>query len=434
MSEAMIGALTVIGMLVLLICSVPVGVALGVIGVAGMYYGLSPNFAFGQLRSLPFAVTSNYAFAILPLFVLMGIVAERSGITMKLFDAANAWLRSVRGGLYHVVIAGSAMFAAISGSTMVNAIVFTRMAYPEMLRHGYSQSLSLGCIAAAGSFAAMIPPSTTMVIYAIMTEQSVGKLLIAGVVPGILSALAYVVGIIVLVRIWPDLAPQTLARMPLRQRLVALTWIWPIALLFLLVIGGIYGGFFAPSAAGAVGATGAIAIGILFNRRLLDWLPLSLREAAYISCTIFVILIGGLLFSRMLVAVGIIPEIVSYFRALNLGPIGFLVVASIFLIGLGAVLDTTSMLVVTLPFLFPISQEIGVNPIWFGIVVVKLIEISVITPPIGLNLFAVQSAAGPSASFVTLVRGVLPFIAIEVVVLVLLIAFPAISLWLPNSI
>lgn len=434
MSETLVGLLSVGGMLVLLVCAVPVGIVLGIVGVTGMYFGLSPSFAFGQLRSLPFAVSSNYAFAILPLFILMGIVAERSGITIKLFDAANAWLRSVKGGLYQVVIVGSAMFAAISGSTMVNAIVFTRMAYPEMQRYGYSRSLSLGCIAAAGSFAAMIPPSATMVIYAIMTEQSVGQLLLAGVVPGIISALAYALGIMAMVRIWPNLAPNALQKMPLGQRMTALTWVWPIALLFLLVMGGIYGGFFPPSAAGAVGATGAILIGILYKRGdLFSWLPVSLREAAYISCTIFVILIGGLLFSRMLVAAGIIPEIVSYFRAFDLGPVGFLIGVSILLLVLGALLDTTSMLVVTLPFLFPISQEVGVNPVWFGIIVVKLIEISVITPPIGLNLFAVQSAAGPQASFGTIVRGVIPFIGIELVVLAALITFPALSLWLPSA-
>ena len=432
--EAIVGLLSVAGLLLMLGAGVPVGISLGLVGVLGMYFGLTPAFAFGQLRSLPFAVTSNYGFAILPLFVLMGIVAERSGLTMKMFEAANAWLRSVKGGLYQVVIVGSAMFAAISGSTMVNAIVFTRMAYPEMARHGYSRSLSLGCIAAAGGFAAMIPPSATMVIYAIMTDQSVGQLLIAGIIPGLVSALTYVFGIMILVRIWPNLAPKTLERMPLRQRMIALSWVWPIAVLFIIVMGGIYAGLFPPSAAGAVGAAGAILIGILYKRgELLSWLPLSLREAAYISCTIFVILIGGLMFSRMLVAVGIIPEMVAFFRSFDLGPVGFLIGVSIFLILLGCVLDTTSMLVVTLPFLFPISQEVGVNPIWFGIIVVKLIEISVITPPIGLNLFAVQSAAGPDTSFGMIVRGVIPFLVIEFLLLIALIAFPAISLWLPGT-
>jgi tripartite ATP-independent transporter DctM subunit len=422
-------------MLGLLISGVPVGVTLSIVGVAGMYFGLSSSFAFGQLRSLPFSVSSNYAFAILPLFVLMGIVAERSGMTVKLFDAAHVWLRSVRGGLYQVVIAGSAMFAAISGSTVVNAIVFTRMAFPEMIRHGYSRSLSLGCIASAGSFAAMIPPSATMVIYAIMTEQSVGQLLLAGIIPGILSAVAYALGIMILVRVAPGLAPATLPPHPMKDKLRALTWVWPVALLFVIVMGGIYGGLFPPSAAGAVGATGIMLIALLFTRgSLKGWLYPSLQEAAYISCTIFIILIGGLLFSRMLVAVGIIPELVAFFRSFELGPIGFLIGVSIFMIILGCFLDTTSMLVVTLPFLFPISQEIGVNPVWFGIIVVKLIEISVITPPIGLNLFAVQSAAGPEASFSEIVRGVMPFLLIELVVLALLIAVPGLSLWIPNSI
>lgn len=435
MDQTIIGISSVVGMLALLLGGVPVGVALGIVGVGGMYFGLSSSFALGQLRSLPFSVSGNYAFAILPLFVLMGIVAERSGITVRLFDAAHVWLRSVRGGLYQVVIAGSAMFAAISGSTVVNALVFTRMAFPEMVRHNYSRSLSLGCIASAGGFAAMIPPSATMVIYAIMTEQSVGRLLLAGIVPGAISALAYAIGIMVMVRAWPRLAPATLPRMPLQKRLVALTWVWPVALLFVIVMGGIYGGFFPPSAAGAVGAGGVIVIALLVTRGSVGkWMPESMREAAYISCTIFTILIGGLLFSRMLVAVGIIPLIVEFFRSFELGPVGFLIGVSILLIVLGAVLDTTSMLVVTLPFLFPLSQEAGVNPIWFGIIVVKLIEISVITPPIGLNLFAVQSAAGPEATFSEIVRGVIPFLLIELVVLILLIAFPAMSLWLPEQV
>src|SRR5690625_329269 len=236
MDIATIGFSTVGGMILLLLAGVPVGVALGLVGVAGMYFGLAPAFAFGQLRSLPFSVSSNYAFAILPLFVLMGIVAEHSGISRRLFDAANVWLRSFRGGLYQVVIAGSAMFAAISGSTVVNSLVFTRMAYPEMLRHGYPKSLSLGCIASAGSFAAMIPPSATMVIYAIMTEQSVGRLLIAGIIPGILSAASYALGVMLLVRIWPRLAPAAVARAQLRERVVALTWVWPIVLLFAIVM------------------------------------------------------------------------------------------------------------------------------------------------------------------------------------------------------
>ena len=279
MDVALIGFSTVGGMILLLLAGVPVGVALGLAGVAGMYFGLTPAFAFGQLRSLPFSVSANYAFAILPLFVLMGIVAERSGITTKLFDAANVWLRSVRGGLYQVVIVGSAMFAAISGSTVVNALVFTRIAYPQMLRHGYSKSLSLGCIASAGGFAAMIPPSATMVIYAIMTEQSVGRLLIAGIIPGILSAGAYIIGVMIIVRLVPGVAPTAVAPARWRERVVALTWVWPIVLLFTIVMGGIYGGYFPPSAAGAVGAAGAIAIALLFRRgSLRGWFGPSLRD------------------------------------------------------------------------------------------------------------------------------------------------------------
>ena len=196
-----------LALFVLLALGIPVGVSMGVIGVAGMLLGAGEALTFGQLRTLPFAVVNNYAFAVLPMFVLMGVLAEAAGLTSQVFHAADLWLRRFRGGLYQAVIVGSAMFAAISGSTIVNAVVFTRIAFPEMMRFGYSKSLSIGSIAGSGSFAAMIPPSITMVIYAIVTEQSVGQLLIAGVLPGLLTAAVYLAGVYLLVRLNPSLAP-----------------------------------------------------------------------------------------------------------------------------------------------------------------------------------------------------------------------------------
>lgn len=433
MDPTITGYICIAFLFVFLAAGVPVGPALGLLGLAGMYFGVSQAFAFGQLQTLPFAVTSNYGFAVLPLFILMGIAAESSGLTSKIFNAADAWLRAVRGGLYNVVIVGSAVFAAVSGSTTVNAVVFTRLAFPEMVKHGYSRSLSIGCIAAAGSFAAMIPPSITIVIYAIMTEQSIGQLLLAGVIPGILSAVAYIIGISIMVRVRPELAPMIEARLSLAAKFRTLIWVWPILLLIVIVLGGIYAGLFPPSAAGAVGAFGALVLAILHTRgRLAGWFATALGEAAAISCVIFVILIGGLLFSRMLVITGVIGEVVDLVTAFASTPLLFLLLVAVMYIVLGCILDTTSMMVVTLPFLFPIARQLGVDPIWFGIVVVKLIEISVITPPIGLNLFAAMSAVDKDTTFLHIYRGVVPFLAIEVVLLVLLIAIPELATWLPN--
>jgi C4-dicarboxylate transporter DctM subunit len=433
MDPLFIGYFGAILLFAFLAAGIPVGAAMGVIGIGGMLIGAGEAMTFGQLRTLPFAVVNNYAFAVLPMFVLMGVLAEASGLTSQVFYAADLWLRRFRGGLYQAVIVGSAIFAAISGSTIVNAVVFTRIAFPEMMKYGYSKSLSIGSIAGAGSFAAMIPPSITMVIYAIMTEQSVGQLLIAGVIPGILTAIVYLIGVNIMVRMRPSLAPPIRVKVDPLERWRALKGISPIALLMALVLGGIYTGMFPPSAAGAAGAFGAFCIALHRKRTLKTWFVPSLQDAASISCIIFVILIGGLLLSRMLVLVGVIDDMVIHITSIASTPLRFMILASILYIVLGCFLDTTSMMVVTLPFLFPVVVALNIDPIWFGIVLVKLIEISVVTPPVGINLFAVLSAVNGQADFRDVAIGVLPFIVLELIVLALLIAFPEIATWLPQK-
>ena len=419
---------------VFLAVGVPVSVAMGIIGIGGMLLGAGPALTMGQLSVLPFWVVNNYGFAVLPMFVLMGVLAESSGITTQVFRAADLWLRRFRGGLYHAVIVGSAVFAAISGSTIVNAVVFTRIAFPQMIKYGYSKSLSIGAIAGAGSFAAMIPPSITMVIYAIITEQSVGQLLIAGVIPGILTAAVYLGGVAVLVHIKPDLAPPIEAPVTWPERWRAAGQVWPILILMMLVLGGIYTGLFPPSAAGAAGAFGAFCLAVLKKRSIRGgWIFPALRDAASISCILFIILIGGLLLSRMLVVVGVIDDMVLQITSIASTPVKFMILASILYIVLGCFLDTTSMLIVTLPFLFPVVLALDINPIWFGIVLVKLIEISVVTPPVGINLFAVMGAVGKQADFRHVALGVIPFIFFDLIVLALLIIFPALATWLPQQ-
>ena len=428
-----VGYAGVILLFVFLALGVPVAVAMGVVGICGMYFGVGELFLFGQLRSLPFATVNEYGLAVLPLFVLMGVLAEASGITTDVFRTADLWLRRLRGGLYQAVIVGSAVFSAISGSTTVNAVVFTRIAFPKMLSLGYSKSLSLGAIAGAGSFAAMIPPSITMVIYAIMTEQSVGQLLIAGLIPGIVTASVYLAGINVLVRINPKLAPDITESVSWGEQWRALGKVWPIVILILLVMGGIYFGVFPPSAAGAAGAFGAFLFAVARMRRLRGWLVAALQDAAFISCIMFMILVGGLLLSRMLVATEVIDHLVDAITSVADTPLKFMILASVLYIILGCFLDTTSMMVVTLPFLFPAVVALDIDPIWFGIVLVKLIEISVITPPVGFNLFAVMSAVKGQATFGHVYKGVVPFIVLDLMVLVLLIMYPELATWLPET-
>ena len=402
------------------------------IGISGMILGAGELLTWGQLRVLPFWVVNNYAFAVLPMFVLMGVMAEASGITRDVFYASDLWLRRLRGGLYQAVIVGSAVFAAISGSTIVNAVVFTRIAFPHLLRFGYSKSLSIGAIAGSGSFAAMIPPSLTMVIYAIITEQSVGQLLIAGIIPGLMTAAVYLAGVYGLVRLRPALAPPITETVTMRERWRSMIYVWPVIILMAIVLGGIYTGLFPPSAAGAAGAFGAFCLAVAKKKTLKGWLPPVLYDAASISCVIFIILIGGLLLSRMLVVVGVIDGLVEVITSVADTPLKFMIFVSILYILLGCFLDTTSMLVVTLPFLFPVVVELNIDPIWFGIVLVKLIEISVVTPPVGINLFAVLSAVGDQAGYQHVVKGVIPFILFDLVVLALLIIFPSLATYLPQ--
>ncbi len=408
-------------------------VSMGAVGIIGMYLSVGELFTIGQLRSLPFSTVNEYSLAVLPMFVLMGVLAEASGITTELFKTADMWLRKFRGGLYQAVIIGSAIFAAISGSTTVNAVVFTRIAFPQMIKFGYSRSLSIGAIAGAGSFAAMIPPSITMVIYAVMTEQSVGQLLIAGVIPGLLTAVIYLLGIYLLVRAYPSLAPPITSTFSMKERWQSLGKVWPIGILILLVFGGIYSGTFPPSAAGAAGAFGAFIFAVFRMKGLRGWFTPALQDAAFISCIIFLILIGGLLLSRMLVVTGVIDELVVHITSIADTPLKFMIMASLLYIILGCFLDTTSMMVVTLPFLFPVVIALNIDPIWFGIVVVKLIEISVITPPVGINLFAVMGAVKGQATFGDVYKGVFPFICFDLVVLVFLILFPELATWLPQT-
>ena len=428
-----VGYAGVILLFVFLGFGVPVAVAMGVVGICGMYFGIGDSFVIGQLRSLPFATVNSYSLAVLPLFVLMGVLAEASGLTTELFRTADLWLRRLKGGLYQAVIVGSAAFAAISGSTTVNALVFSRIAFPKMVGLGYSKSLSLGAIAGAGSFAAMIPPSITMVIYAIMTEQSVGQLLIAGLIPGVVTALVYLAGINLLVRFNPTLAPDITEKVSWGERWRALGRVWPIVILVLVVMGGIYTGVFPPSAAGAAGAFGAFLFALARMRGVRGWLVGALQDAAFLSCIMFMILVGGLLLSRMLVVTGVIDHLVDAITSVADTPLKFMILASVLYIILGCFLDTTSMMVVTLPFLFPAVVALDIDPIWFGIVLVKLIEISVITPPVGFNLFAVMSAVRGQATFGHVYRGVIPFIVFDLLVLVLLIMYPELATWLPET-
>ncbi len=433
MSALAIGGLSFAVLLVLLAFGVPVALAMASVAAVGLYLTIGDRFLLSTVESLPYTLGSEYTFVVVPMFVLMGGLAARAGIIGDLYTAAHRLLDRVRGSLLMATVLAQAAFAAASGSTVVASSVFTRMALPEMLRFRYDPGVSAGCIAAAGTLAGLIPPSIAMVLFAVLTGEPIGALLIAGILPGILTAGAYLIGIRIFLIFRADWAPRMQEGFSFGDKMRSLSRVWSILILMGLVMGGIYAGWFPPSAAGAVGAAGALVIGLAMRRLSPGGIWDALIDAAKITCVIFLIVMAGLLFSRFLVISGFIGDLRTLVIDSDLGVFGFLVITCIIFLILGMFIDSVSLLVVTVPFLFPISQTLGLDPIWFGVLVVKLIEIAAITPPVGLNLFAVLAAAERQVSSGQLFRGVLPFLAIEMVVLALLLAFPGISTWLPQT-
>lgn len=420
-------------LLVLLGLGVPVAYALGAVASAGLVLSVGSDFLFATFKTLPYSFASQYAFVVVPMFVLMGTISARIGIISDLYAAAYRMSTNMKGGLLASTILSSAGFAAISGSTVVSAAVFSKIALPEMQRYGYKLSVAAGCVAAAGTLSAMIPPSLAMVLFGILTNESIGALLLAGLLPGMLTTAAYMLGIRVFLVFFPDWAPRRLAAFTLREKLESFAPVGWVALLAAFVLGGIYTGAFSPSAAGAVGATGALAIGLARRRLGRGELVDALREAAVISAALLTIIIAGLLFSRFLLSTGLIRESLALIDAYSIGAGEFILIIVFVYLVLGMFVDGASVMVITLPFLFPIAKELGIDGIWMGVIVVKLIEIAAITPPVGLNLFAVLGATKGMVSSAELFRGVIPFIIIEMITLVILIQFPEISTWLPTT-
>jgi len=427
------GALMIGAMLVVVAFGIPVGIAMAGVGFLGMWALAGLKFAMGTFMTLPYSVSSQYAFVVVPMFVLMGALAARAGITGELYEAANRLLSRFRGSLYYATILASAAFGAISGSTVVASAVFTKIALPEMIRYGYSRSISAGCIAGAGTFAALIPPSISMAIYGILTGESIGALLMAGVVPGILTAVCYMLGMRMMLQFRPDWAPQRAKPFTGREILDSLRGLWAVIALVVLVLGGIYSGMMPPSAAGTIGAAGALLICLIRRKLSREEFWSALKQAAVVSSVLFLIIIGGLLFTRLLLYMGFVRGITGFADGIGLTPFMLLFFVIAMYLVLGCFIDTVSMMVMTVPFLYPIVKQLGLDPIWFGVIIVKLVEISAITPPVGLNLYSVIGAAEGRVKTGEVFAGVLPFILIECIVLAALLMMPELSLWLPQA-
>ena len=432
MDPIWIGVIAIVALLVLIGLRVPIGVSLGAVSLIGLMFVRSTEAAFGIFGDLPFEFGANWSLSAVPMFLLMGSVAYHSGLTSSLFNAARLWLSGLPGGLAVATNFASAGFAAASGSSLATAAAMGRLAIPEMLRLGYDKALSSGVVAASGTLGALIPPSLAFVLYGWFTETSIGALLIAGILPGLLTAFVYAAMIIARCMIWPKLAPRADYVITWKERGAALLEIWPIPLLVLGVIGGIYSGTATPTEAGALGAVIAILIALMQGRMTWGVFKTSVLEALESTAGIFFVAIGALLLTRLLAFSGVPTVMVDLIGAWAIDPLMLIIGLSIVYLILGMFLDPLGLMLLTLPVFLPMFEALKLDMIWVGVIVVKYIEIGLLTPPVGLNAYVVKSVVGDAIPLTTIFRGLAWFIGAEAIIMVLLIAFPEISTTLPN--
>jgi tripartite ATP-independent transporter DctM subunit len=429
MSPALVGILGFGAVLALMLLRVPVAVAMGLVGAAGFLLLQGWDGLAYVMGSSPFESVFPYSLSVVPLFVMMGVFATYAGLSRQLYDAAYAFLGHFRGGLALATIGACAAFGSICGSAIATAATMCRVALPEMRRRGYADSLATATIAAGGTLGILIPPSIILLIYALLTEQSLGKLYVGALLPGLLGTSLYMLAIAATVRLNPASGPAG-ERMAWPQRLRTMRSVWPVFLLFVVVIGGMFAGVFSPNEAASVGAVGALLFALAGRTMGLSRFKDSLLETASTSAMIFLILIGAGLFNFFLEVTNAPQLVVQQIQALNVSPALFLVLLTVFYVVLGALMDDLAMMLLTLPFVFPAVQALGIDPLWFGIYMVTIVEIGMIVPPVGMNLFVIQGVG--QVKLPTVIRGILPFVLADLVRVGLLIGFPQIVLWLPG--
>jgi C4-dicarboxylate transporter, DctM subunit len=430
MNELLIAALGFAALLVLILARLPIAAAMAIVGVGGTAWIAGWPAALATLKHGPIERASSYTLVVVPLFLLMGYIASRAGLSQKLFHAANVWLGHRRGGLAMATVGACAGFAAICGSSVATGATMCSVALPEMRRYRYADSLSTGSIAAGGTLGILIPPSVIFVLYGIMTEQSIGKLLLAGIIPGLALTLLFMLVISLVTAVNPALgAPGPTSTW--RQRLLAIKDVWEVLVLFIIVIGSLYTGLATPVESAAFGAVGALLVGLF--RRTLTWQGLlaALDETVRTTAMVFFIVIGADLFGYFMALSQMPMRLATWLSGLHVAPVVVLWSIIATYIVLGALMDELAMILLTVPIFFPVVTAVGYDPIWFGVIIVVVVQIGLIAPPVGLNVFVIGGMAR-DVPLATIYRGILPFLAAQIVLLVLLTLWPGMALLLPN--
>ena len=431
MNETTIGIIGIIALFVMLAMRIPVGIVMMIIGAVGVGVLNGWSAALATLGSEPFVIASNFELMIIPLFVLMGNLAGISGMSRDLYGAAYAWLGQFRGGLASATIAACAGFAALSGSSVASAVTMGRVSLPEMKRYNYDDRLATGCIAAGGTLGILIPPSTGFVIYAILTEESIGRLFLAGILPGLLLTFLFIVAIMIQTRINKDLGPPG-PKLPLAEKFRATAKAGAMIGIVFVTIGGIYSGFFTAGEAAGVGAFLAFVLAVVRRAVNIDSMTSTLLQTVRTTAFAFLILIGAHVFNPFLALTQIPTDLAALLTGTDLSPHAILLILLAAFIVLGTFLEGFAILVLTLPIVHPLIVELGFDPIWFGVVMVIVLEMGLISPPVGVNVFVVKGIA-EDVPMKQIFIGILPFWFAMGVCLAIIIIFPQIALYLPNT-
>ena len=434
MSEITVGFLGIAVLLGSIFLGAPIMLALSAVAFIGL--GVLTNFAtaISIVGTLYFETVNSFHFSVIPMFLLMGFFAMQAGIGTDLFDACTKWLGRLPGGLAIATTGAAAAFGAASGSSVGSAMLFTKLALPEMAARGYDKGFSSACIAIAGTLAVLIPPSALMVVYGILTNSSIGELLIAGIIPGIIFAALIAATVFIYALVYPTRAPRMTERYSLRERIYSLRLIFPLITVILVMIGGLYNGFFTPTEAGGIGALVTFGMALIRNRSR-QWKSLlnTLLETATLSAMIFAIIIGGLLFARFLALSGVSDEIKFFLTSTGLSVWVVVLLVTILYLIFGMLMDAPSLLAISLPITHPVMMSLGFDPLWFGVYVVVLAEIGAVTPPVGMNCFVVKGAANGLVTLEEIFAGLWPFLGACLAMLLLLVFFPEIVLYLPQK-
>lgn len=430
MTPQVIGVLGLLGLVALTLARVPLGAAMGLVGFVGYAAIDGWRKAFVVFGMTPYDI-ATYSFSVLPLFVLMGVVASMSGMSRELFAAANAIFSGKRGALPMATIGACAGFAAICGSSLATAGTFARICVPEMRRYGYDERIATGAVAAGGTLGILIPPSVIMVIYALAAQESVPALFAAGMIPGITLALLFLATIWVMGRLYPDWMPVS-PRLSIGERLRSVLVMWKLMVLFGLAVGGIYSGWFSPTEAAGVAAFAAFVIAALSRQLSLRDFFETLTQTLETTAILMFIITGAWIFAAFVVQTEVPVTIVKFIKYIELAPWAVILVILFFYLVLGCFLDSVAIVLVTTPVFLPVVTALGYDPVWYGILMVVMVEIGLITPPVGLNVFVIRAQI-PDVSLGTVFVGIVPFLIAAFVLVALLLVFPDLALWLPRQ-